>query len=431
MRKIFNLWLLAAVALLVAACTPEVDDVFDKPSAERITESMSTTRQILESQSNGWIMHYYGNISYGGYNVYCKFANNKVTVASEFFGPDSTYTSHYKLEQSSGALLSFDEYNPIFHYFSDPSNEDFGTLGKGFNGDLEFRVLSASADSVVLLGKKHEERIVMTPLQQGSWADYYNKVFQVADSMATYNNYALIVDNDTMNASLSYNYLTVTDKATGEDTNMPFTITPSGYELYKPITFRGKTITGFSYADGGNWVNPADKSVKLIPIIPPINEQFVLGAWNVALSGMSSYGQGYWNYSLNNYQVPYGEETRYAILGNYEFSTSYGKNFGLSFGSYDGSSTWWGTLAMNYKLIGKDEVELTYVAANNVLNGNYYVQYYGYANIVYPFAWTTPRRFKLTTDDLKHPSYIILTDENEPKNVIKVTNRIKAWPFRN
>ena len=38
---------------------------------------------------------------------------------------------------------------------------------------------------------------------------------------------------------------------------------------------------------------------------------------------------------------------------------------------------------------------------------------------------------KLTTDDLKHPSYIILTDENEPKNVIKVTNRIKAWPFRN
>lgn len=61
---------------------------------------------------------------------------------------------------------------------------------------------------------------------------------------------------------------------------------------------------------------------------------------------------------------------------------------------------------MDYKLIGKDEVELTYVAAKNVLNGNYYVQYYGYTNIVYPFAWTTPRRFKLTTDDLKHPSYI-------------------------
>ena len=202
-------------------------------------------------------------------------------------------------------------------------------------------------------------------------------------------------------------------------------------ELYKPVTFRGKTITGFSYADGGNWVNPADKSVKLIPIIPPINEQFVLGAWNVALSGMSSYGQDYWNYSLTKYQEPYGEETRYAILGTYEFSSTYGKNFGLTFGHYDGSSTWWGTLAMNYKLIGKDEIELTYVAANNVLNGNYYVQYYGYANIVYPFAWTTARRFKLTTDDLKHPSYIILTDENEPKNVIKVTNRIKAWPFRN
>ena len=63
MRKIFNLWLLAAVALLMGACTPEVDDVFDKLSAERIAESMSTTRQILEAQSNGWIMHYYGTIT--------------------------------------------------------------------------------------------------------------------------------------------------------------------------------------------------------------------------------------------------------------------------------------------------------------------------------------------------------------------------------
>lgn len=430
MKKIFSLGLFAVVALLFAACTPTVDDVFDDSSANRAAKSQSTTREVLTSQTGGWIMHYYGNLTYGGQNIWCKFDNTNVTVGSEAYGPDSTFTSHFKLEQSSGTVLSFDEYNPVFHYYSDPSNTDYGTLGKGFNGDLEFRVLSASKDSVILQGKKHGDRIVMVPAQS-SWPDYYKQIQTVADSMESYNNYAVVVDNDTMNASLSYNVITVTDKATGEDTDMPFTLTPNGYELYKPVTFRGKTITGFTYSTDGKWLNPADKSVALIPIIPPINEQFVLGAWNVSLSGLSAFGQAYWNDSKTNYQDKYGEETRYAILGTYEFNTSYGKNFGLTFASFDGSSTWWGTLAMDYKLIGTDEVELTYNAANNVLNGNYYVKYYGYANIVYPFAWTTARRFKITTDDPKHPTYLILTDENEPKNIIKVTTRIKAWPFRN
>lgn len=430
MKKIISLGLFAAVALLFAACTPTVDDVFDDSSANRAAKSQSTTREVLTSQTGGWIMHYYGNLTYGGQNIWCKFDNTNVTVGSEAYGPDSTFTSHFKLEQSSGTVLSFDEYNPVFHYYSDPSNTDYGTLGKGFNGDLEFRVLSASKDSVILQGKKHGDRIVMVPAQS-SWSDYYKQIQAVADSMESYNNYAVVVDNDTLNASLSYNVITVTDKATGEDTDMPFTLTPNGYELYKPVTFRGKTITGFTYSTDGKWLNPADKSVALIPIIPPINEQFVLGAWNVSLSGLSAFGQAYWNDSKTNYQDKYGEETRYAILGTYEFNTSYGKNFGLTFASFDGSSTWWGTLAMDYKLIGTDEVELTYNAANNVLNGNYYVKYYGYANIVYPFAWTTARRFKITTDDPKHPTYLILTDENEPKNVIKVTTRIKAWPFRN
>ena len=430
MKKIISLGLFAAVALLFAACTPTVDEVFDDSSANRATKSQSTTREVLTSQTGGWIMHYYGNLTYGGQNIWCKFDNTNVTVGSEAYGPDSTFTSHFKLEQSSGTVLSFDEYNPVFHYYSDPSNTDYGTLGKGFNGDLEFRVLSASKDSVILQGKKHGDRIVMVPAQS-SWPDYYKQIQTVADSMESYNNYAVVVDNDTLNASLNYNVITVTDKATGEDTDMPFTLTPSGYELYKPVTFRGKTITGFTYSTDGIWLNPADKSVALMPIIPPINQQFVLGAWGVSLSGLSAFGQAYWNDSKTNYQDKYGEETRYAILGTYEFSANYGKNFGLSFASFDGSASWWGTLAMDYKLIGTDEVELTYNAANNVLNGNYYVKYYGYANIVYPFAWTTARRFKITTDDPKHPTYLILTDENEPKNVIKVTTRIKAWPFRN
>lgn len=43
----------------------------------------------------------------------------------------------------------------MIHFFSDPANPDgIGDNGKGMEGDLELRVLTATADSVVMLGKK-------------------------------------------------------------------------------------------------------------------------------------------------------------------------------------------------------------------------------------------------------------------------------------
>ena len=168
MRKIFHT-LLASLAVVgtYTACTPEVDDVFDKSSAERVKEALTKNQQILVSAPNGWRMAMYGNRDFGGYNVFLKFAaDNTVEVASEMTvdteaetqaeidsSANVRQTSHYKLEQSGGIILSFDEYNRLFHYFSDPVNPDgFGARGKGFEADLEYRILSASADSVVLSG---------------------------------------------------------------------------------------------------------------------------------------------------------------------------------------------------------------------------------------------------------------------------------------
>ena len=116
MRKFFSL-LLAAIATagIYTSCTPEVDDVFDKSSAERISDALAADKQILVSAANGWRMEIYGNTDFGGYNLFLKFANdNTVEVASETTydpatgeGADVRVTSHYKLEQSAGAVLSF------------------------------------------------------------------------------------------------------------------------------------------------------------------------------------------------------------------------------------------------------------------------------------------------------------------------------------
>ena len=166
MKKIHLTFLWLAIVAAFTACKNEVDDVFDKSSAQRATEAIATCRQTLVGATNGWVMEYYGDTQYGGYNVLAKFDDNSlVTVQNEAYQSNKTFTSHFKLEQSQGVILSFDGYNDAFHYFSDPNNPDgIGDNGKGMLGDFEFRVLKVSADSILLRGKKHYRGCVVEGL---------------------------------------------------------------------------------------------------------------------------------------------------------------------------------------------------------------------------------------------------------------------------
>ena len=145
MKKLYSLLFALTSILLLGACTPEVDSVFDKSSANRIAESISNTKALLAAAPNGWRMAYYGAEQYGGYNIFCKFdtaENVKVMEETDM----SKAESHYTVSQSQGVQLSFDTFNKAFHKFSDPVGKldgaQVGQAGKGFECDFEFRVLS-------------------------------------------------------------------------------------------------------------------------------------------------------------------------------------------------------------------------------------------------------------------------------------------------
>ena len=88
--------------------------MFDKSASERIADAIKNDTEILTAPANGWVMYYYGNKNYGGYNVLCKFnKDNTVVVASEIYAKSQTAASHYKVEQSAGVVLSFDETTSI------------------------------------------------------------------------------------------------------------------------------------------------------------------------------------------------------------------------------------------------------------------------------------------------------------------------------
>lgn len=433
MKKIFNLFTLLAALLLATACSPEVDDLFDKSSSQRMSEAINNTKDILTTPADGWVMHYYGSSMYGGYNVLCKFdKNDRVTVASEVAGKDSTFTSHYKIEQSQGVILSFDEYNDIFHYFSDPHNPDKNGLdGKGMLGDLEFRVMKASADSIILMGKKHNSRVVMVPLKKSTnWPNYIDAVQKRFASMK-YNIYELVIKGKSYRALRSHHTISFTNPDSQDETRLNFVVTDKGIKLYKPVTIAGETFSEFIYSDDDKWVDANNKNVVLKPVVPPITEQFVSTNWYFAFSNFSAYGQKYWN-MIKPRAASMGENIITAGLGKELINKNKGPQFGLTFASKGGEGTFWCQYYFTYKIIGKDQISIGFEGKGNG-NANFYAKNAGYLPCVLPFVNNVNKKFvdrvfKLETDNLKNPTYIKFTEVDNPENTFTVTrNKIEDF----
>lgn len=424
MKKIYSVLLVLAASISFVACTPEVEDYFDKSAAERATELQTETKKILESSQTGWLMRMYGNLDFGGYNVLCKFEGDYVTVMNEIYGADVTAKSHYRLDQSAGTILSFDEYNKLFHYFSDPKNPSgFGTDGKGFKGDLEFRVLQATPDSIVLLGKKQNNRIVMTPAP-ADWKKYVESVYEMEQKMMQATRYALKVGNVEMVANLEYRCLNATDPATGRITPLPYMVTDKGIELYEAYTLNGKVIKNFAYNDKELWPEGSDNSVTLRPVAVPLNQQLIEGLWYACYSTMGADAQSYWTDSENKFQQ-YNMTWYVGALGTFAISSELGSHFGLYFGvyMYDPEKSYYGQIVYDSEPIGDDEIKLT-ETATHVLNGDFFFEY-GLDLATPVFTGT----FKITTDNIYNPTYLLLTDTANPNRWMQLSRSVVTYPM--
>lgn len=437
MRKALKL-LLASMAVVTSytACTPEVDDAFDNSSAQRIAETLKNDQQILVSAPNGWRMAIYGNTDFGGYNLFFKFAaDNTVEVANEIaYNPEDVSTaqvretSHYSLQQSAGAILSFDTYNSLFHFFSDPVNPSMGNTGKGFEADLEYRIMSACADSVVLKGKKHNKKLVLLPVQQGVDVSKYIVDVKTIETDMLCANFKLTIGSKEYPATLSYRNLKITttnEAGERKDVKCPFTVTPEGYEFYEPVTIDGQQLKGFKYVPASlDYPEFSNGDIKLTAIVPPINEQFINNVWYTSMSNLGAFGQMYWGYCNTNL-MPVVNGSGYDGTLDYCY-------FGLEdgeFGLWYMIIGYWGLNGFDYELVGEDQITLVYNPKKNKYNADVFTGsnwLYLAAYFSAPFgndqtATPVARTFKIETDNLKNPSWVTLTDVNNPDNVIHMT----------
>ncbi|MDE6173363.1 MAG: hypothetical protein K2G34_10035, partial [Bacteroides sp.] len=164
-----------------------------------------------------------------------------------------------------------------------------------------------------------------------------------------------------------------------------------------------------------------DGSIKLIPIIPPLNEQFVTGNWYIAYSQLGSFAQTYFAFCKRNYLDALGEELIWAYMG----SALYGK-FGFNFNS----GGYGGLLGYDYELIGEDKVSLVFNLTGEG-NGVWYHNNAGFHYLLNPFGYNAPRVFTLTTDNIVSPTYITLTEDDNPNNSMTLFASQINYLFRN
>lgn len=428
MKKAYYILLYLVATVLTTACTHEEEDLFDSSSAARADAAVKADLEILTGATNGWLMEYFPEAqqSYGGYNVLVKFGTDgKVTVASELYNADNTATSLYSVTQSAGVVLSFDTYNDIFHLFSDPSDPTgLGGKGNGMEGDYDFLILEATAEKILLKGKKSGGLATLTPMPS-NWKEYISEI-QDASSTMSFKKFNLEMNGLSIPVTVSNRILTFTyedENGDNKSVTASYIVNTAGYKFYEPIIIAGTTLSGFNFdATNSLFTATDDENVKLVPVIPPLNEQFVTGDWFIAYSQLGAFAQKYFAYCKQNYlDTTIGEELVYAFMG----SALYG-SFGFNFNS----SGYTGLLGYAYELIGENQITLQFNMSGEG-DGVWYHNNAGFNYLLVPFGYSTPRTFTLTTDNTAAPSYITLTEEANPDNSITLFADQVNYPFNN
>lgn len=253
MKKTAIILLFLAIPVLFTSCLFDEEDLFDKSASERIEAAKQEAKAVLESAENGWHVRYFPSPTqeFGGYNLFFKFSEGKVTIASEIErDPSTTETSLYSLGEDLGVTLNFDTKNSLINYFVHPRNPDgLGSTYKGMEGDYKFTVTETSAEQVILRGIISGNYYILTPVAAGiDWASELDTYRGNAEDMA-FNTYSFVVKGKTYPATLTNRRFAV--KIDNETTfYVPFIYTKTGLSFYMPIEADGVTAQDFDFADG-------------------------------------------------------------------------------------------------------------------------------------------------------------------------------------
>lgn len=242
MKKILLGSAVALATLSLQSCLTDDKELFDESAANRIEAVVAADKQLLESATNGWQLHYYTGKEYtgGGYTMFVKFKDGKAYASSDIAPADSVATSSYDVIKDKGPVITFNTENGIMHFLAQPYQNDVD----GEQGDYEFVIMRTTNDSIFVQGKKWGNEMVFTRVADDvNWEDQINKMHKVFYSM----NWLYTVDgaeNEQVSFDPSARRMYVGDN---DDAGVPFYVTTDGIAFREAVKINGKELTSLHY----------------------------------------------------------------------------------------------------------------------------------------------------------------------------------------
>lgn len=187
MKRFFTyLMALVLAAAVLPSCVKDEERIFEDSASARIAKYLGEVQKLLVEAPNGWVMYYYPNgpgenrstQQIGGFVYTLTFTDEEVTAWTEIF--DGPSTSLYSMSTDDGPILNFDTFNYNLYYFATPAGTApniYGLKGdkyyKAHQGDINFKILSYSADEIVLRGKRSGNTYMMYPLPASTTPEEY------------------------------------------------------------------------------------------------------------------------------------------------------------------------------------------------------------------------------------------------------------------
>ena len=261
---------------LVASCSYKEEDAFEQKPANRTNNTLETYKNTLEGDTY-WQLSYFPKISrsflklprmdhsIGGYNIFLKFKDGKVSASAEFMPNNDEYTTYFSYQNTEASTLSFDTYSDVLHHFRRTS----GQFPNARGGDIELEILEPINDGYSILGRSSATKMTLTKFT-GNRQEYLNKVRANTETLKGKGLNTTQIGGKAVTMVLFPSYRQIAFSYDDQNVQQAFIVTDKGLKFYEPVTVNGVTLDELYINEAKTALTTPDNSVTITFQAAPI-----------------------------------------------------------------------------------------------------------------------------------------------------------------
>ena len=261
---------------LVASCSYKEGDAFEQKPANRTNNTLETYKNTLEGDTY-WQLSYFPKVSrsflklprmdhsIGGYNIFLKFKDGKVSASAEFMPNNDEYTTYFSYQNTEAITLSFDTYSDVLHHFRRTS----GQFPNARGGDIDLEILEPINDGYSILGRSSATKMTLTKFT-GNRQEYLNKVRANTETLKGKGLNTTQIGGKAVTMVLFPSYRQIAFSYDDQNVQQAFIVTDKGLKFYEPVTVNGVTLDELYINEAKTALTTPDNSVTITFQAAPI-----------------------------------------------------------------------------------------------------------------------------------------------------------------